>query len=71
MIHTNESLHLHISKNINDYILPRGATQETSIEECEKLREILLRLKKSGKNIFLITNSKFWFVNTGNECVIW
>jgi HAD superfamily 5'-nucleotidase-like hydrolase len=62
-IHRNQYLHQAISKSIREYILP--GDQDDSFEACEKLREFLLRLKKAGKNTFLITNSKYWFVNIG------
>jgi HAD superfamily 5'-nucleotidase-like hydrolase len=59
-IHRNQLLHKHIAQSIESYLIP---TSESSLY----VKEFLTRLKRSGKNIFLITNSPYWFVNFGMQ----
>lgn len=66
-IHRNQLLHKKIVQSIDDYLLPikddSSSTQPSSIY----IKEFLTRLSKSGKKVFLITNSPYWFVNFGMQ----
>ncbi len=56
-IHRNQALHRNIAQSIDDYLLPIvNSTSSSSVH----VKEFLTRLKKNGKNIFLITNSPYW-----------
>jgi HAD superfamily 5'-nucleotidase-like hydrolase len=56
-IHRNQALHKNIAQSIDDYLLPIvDSTSSSSIH----VKEFLNRLKRNGKNIFLITNSPYW-----------
>lgn len=67
-LHKSELLHRTITQSIRDYIYP--VDQANVSLEMVKLKELLLRLRRSNKNTFLITNSKFWFVNLGMTCLL-
>jgi HAD superfamily 5'-nucleotidase-like hydrolase len=65
-LHRTEILHKTISQSLGKFIVPTytQAGNEHS-PEGTKIKELLRRIKKSNKNTFLITNSKYWFVNLG------
>lgn len=66
-IHRNHLLHRHIVQSIEDYLLPTAEDHGNGdyLNSSLHIKEFLTRLNKSGKNLFLITNSPFWFVNFG------
>ena len=66
-IHRNHLLHRHIVQSIEDYLLPTAEDHGSGdyLNSSLHIKEFLTRLNQSGKNLFLITNSPFWFVNFG------
>jgi len=65
-IHRSQLLHKHIVQSIDDYLLPIK-DQCSSTSSSIYIKEFLARLKQHNKNVFLITNSPFWFVNFGMQ----
>jgi len=61
LLHKNQILHNKIVQHIDDYLMPTSSESSSSIY----IQEFLSRLKKNNKQVFLITNSPFWFVNAG------
>lgn len=66
-IHRNQLLHRSITQSIDDYLLPLVDEANPLADLSYHLKEFLTRLNKSGKNVFLITNSPYWFVNFGMQ----
>lgn len=68
-LHRNQVLHGRIVKDIESYLLPNSQldaeNNNSSISSSIYIKEFLERLVKNGKNVFLITNSPYWFVNYG------
>ena len=69
-IHRSQILHKQIVQSIDDYLLPikddvNAYNQFNS--SSIYIKEFLMRLNKSGKKVFLITNSPYWFVNFGMQ----
>jgi HAD superfamily 5'-nucleotidase-like hydrolase len=62
-LHRTEELHRTIVKALHTFLVPTFS--QGNKEDGSKVKEMLIRLRKSNKNTFLITNSKFWFVNIG------
>ena len=60
--HKNQVLHTRIVQRIEDYLIP---VVNDSTSSSIYIKEFLNRLKKNKKQVFLITNSPFWFVNVG------
>ena len=63
ILHKNQILHRKIVQRIEDYLIPISV--ENSSSSSIYIKEFLNRLKKNNKQVFLITNSPFWFVNVG------
>lgn len=66
-LHRNQILHMKIVQSIDDYLLPNTLddNNNSTMSSSIYIKEFLERLIKNNKNIFLITNSPFWFVNYG------
>lgn len=63
-IHNSQILHKQIVQSIDDYLM--SITNDSSA----MVKDFLNRLQKNGKNVFLITNSPFWFVNFGMQSLV-
>jgi HAD superfamily 5'-nucleotidase-like hydrolase len=62
-IHRNQMLHKSIAQSIDDYLLPVANGEEPTSDSWSSsvfIKQFLNRLKRNGKNIFLITNSPYW-----------
>ena len=60
-IHRNHLLHRNMARSIDDYLLPIASDKTQSFQSSSAhVKDFLTRLKRHGKNIFLITNSPFW-----------
>ena len=64
-LHHTELLHKRIVQSIDDYLFPIGNSENPVDSSSIYIKEFLMRLNKSGKKVFLITNSPYWFVNFG------
>jgi len=60
-IHTNGSLHYNIMRDLPKYL------EKTKNGE---LGQLLKMIKDNGKRLFLLTNSPFFFINTGLEYIL-
>ena len=68
-LHMNQLLHTKIVQSIDSYLLPNSLSDvesnNSSSSSSFHINEFLNRLRKNDKNVFLITNSPYWFVNFG------
>ena len=77
-MHESQLLHKKIVQSIDDYLLPisesgkSGKTGNDTDTNSSSIyvKEFICRLKASGKNTFLITNSPYWFVNFGMNSLL-
>lgn len=72
-LHRNTILHSKMVESIEDYLIPNSVidAEENNSTSSSSIyvKEFLNRLKNNGKNVFLITNSPYWFVNYGMRCL--
>lgn len=68
-LHRNQILHSNIVLSIEDYLLPNSPMEAENNNSTPSssifIKEFLQRLIANKKNVFLITNSPYWFVNHG------
>ncbi len=68
-LHRNQILHGRIVSDIDQYLMPNSeldaSSNNSTISSSIYIKEFLERLVKNRKNIFLITNSPYWFVHRG------
>lgn len=68
-LHRSQILHGRIVSDIDNYLLPNSQvdaeSNNSTISSSIYIKEFLERLVKNKKNVFLITNSPYWFVNRG------
>lgn len=70
ILHRTELLHVSIANSIEKYLLPIDSNVYSSIKhDSHRLQEFFTRLQRSGKQIFLITNSSYWFVDVGMKLI--
>lgn len=68
-LHRNKILHNEMGRSIEEFLLPNSPfdakDNNTNSSSSIYIKKFLQRLNKYDKNIFLITNSPYWFVDAG------
>lgn len=59
--HTSGKMHRAIANNLDHYL---------NLDGKEKLRSVLVHMKRAGKKLMLVSNSMFWYVDAGMKHVV-